>query len=335
VLNIQKAGDRAAAIVDDLLTLARRGVSDTETVNLNRVVAALEKTPEFEKLKTTHPGVRIRTELDPDLLKISGAPLHIHKSLYCLVLNAAEAMPEGGELIIKTANQYLDRPLHGYDEVREGDYAVLSVSDTGKGISGEDIKHIFEPFYTKKVLGKKGVGLGLAVVWGTVKNHKGYINVVSEQGRGSVFTLYFPVTREEGPRKADKDSMTDYMGNGETILVVDDIAEQRELAARMISRLNYDVVTAAGGEEACEYIRTNRADLIVLDMIMDPGMDGLDTYKKIIGINPGQRAVIVSGFSESERVAEAQALGAGQYIKKPYLMKKLVSAIRQELDRGR
>ena len=106
-------------------------------------------------------------------------------------------MPNGGILTIKTANQYLDKPIQGYDEVREGDYVVLSVSDTGEGIPAADLKRIFEPFYTKKVMGRSGTGLGLAVVWGTVKDHHGYINVQSEEGKGSTFTLYFPVTREE------------------------------------------------------------------------------------------------------------------------------------------
>jgi two-component system, cell cycle sensor histidine kinase and response regulator CckA len=332
-LNIQKGGDRAAAIVEDLLTLARRGVANVETLNLNRIVTNLGKTPEFEKLKSRNPSMVIRTELEPDLLKISGSSLHISKTLYSLALNASEAMPNGGELTIRTANQYLDRPIHGYDEVCEGDYVVLSVSDTGNGITETDLKRIFEPFYTKKVMGKKGTGMGLAVVWGTVKDHNGYIDVVSEPGKGSVFTLYFPVTREVIPAGKATLSVSEYMGKGETILVVDDVKDQHDLAAEMLKRLNYQVVTVSSGEEACEYLKSNGVDLIVLDMIMDPGMDGLDTYKKILELHPGQKAVIVSGYSESERVAEAQKLGAGPYIKKPYILEKLGLAVRQELDR--
>ena len=172
----------------------------------------------------------IKTDLEADLLNISGSSVHLGKSFMNLVSNAAEAMPSGGALTIKTGNQYLDKPVSGYDEVREGDYVVLSVSDTGEGIPASDLKRIFEPFYTKKVMGRSGTGLGLAVVWGTVKDHQGYINVESEEGKGTTFTLYFPVTREEISPEQVSVSAAEYMGNGESILIVDDVKEQRELA---------------------------------------------------------------------------------------------------------
>ena len=127
--------------------------------------------------------------------------------------------------------------------------------------------------------------------------------------------------------------MSEYMGKGESILVVDDVRGQRDLASRMLSKLNYKVATVSSGEEAIGYLKTNKADLIVLDMIMDPGMDGLETYEKILEINPAQKAIIVSGFSESERVRQAQKLGAGDYLKKPYVIEKMGLAVRKELDR--
>jgi CheY-like chemotaxis protein len=250
-----------------------------------------------------------------------------------LVSNAAEAMPEGGAITIKTRNRYLDKPVSGYDEVREGDYVVLSVSDTGEGIPPGDLKRIFEPFYTKKVMGRSGTGLGLAVIWGTVKDHLGYINVESQEGKGTIFTLYFPVTREEMSSEKVSISAAEYMGKGESILVVDDVKEQRELAGTMLEKLNYSVVSVSSGEEAVEYLKQKAVDLVVLDMIMDPGMDGLDTYAKILEIHAHQRAIIVSGFSETARVSRAQALGAGTYVKKPYLLEKLGLAVRKELDR--
>jgi len=250
-----------------------------------------------------------------------------------LVSNAAEAMPNGGKLTIKTANHYLDKPISGYDEVQEGDYVVLSISDTGEGIPASDLKRIFEPFYTKKVMGRSGTGLGLAVVWGTVKDHLGYINVESEEGKGTTFTLYFPVAREELTREKAPLSVAEYTGNGECILVVDDVMQQRELAESMLKKLNYKVTTVCSGEEAVEYLKQNAADLVVLDMIMDPGMDGLDTYAKILEILSHQKAIIVSGFSETERVRRAQELGAGAYVKKPYMLEQLGLAVRRELDR--
>ncbi|MFH0724807.1 MAG: PAS domain S-box protein [Pseudomonadota bacterium] len=331
---ILTGGQKAAAIVQDLLTLARRGVPGRSVLNLNKVIVANLNSPEFETLSSHHCGVRIRTALEPDLLNISGSTVHLGKSLFNLVSNAAEAMPKGGELTIKTANRYLDTPLHGYDEIREGDYVVLSVSDTGEGIPAADLNRIFEPFYTKKMMGRSGTGLGLAVVWGTVKDHHGYINVQSEAERGSTFNLYFPVTREEVTAEAVRIPLSEYRGKGETILVVDDVQEQRNLATAMLKKLHYTVESVAGGQEALAYLKVHSVDLMVLDMIMDPGMDGLDTYRGALQLHPKQKAVIVSGFSESERVSAAQALGAGPYVRKPYVMEKLGLAVRKELDRA-
>lgn len=333
LMSIMSGSERAAAIVQDLLTLARRGVPGRRVLNLNKIIQDYKNSLELDKLASDHPAVRIKTDLEPDLLNISGSSVHLDKALSNLVLNAVEAMPKGGNLTIKTANQYIDKPIYGYDEVREGDYVVLTVTDTGEGIPAADLQRIFEPFYTKKVMGRSGTGLGLAVIWGTVKDHQGYINVQSKEGSGSIFTLYFPVTREEASVEAASVSVSEYMGKDETILVVDDVKEQRELAAAMLKKLNYNVSITASGEEAVAYIREHTIDLLVLDMIMDPGMDGLDTYKKVLAIQPKQKAIIVSGFSETHRVNEAHALGAGAYLRKPYVMEKLGLTVRRELDR--
>jgi PAS domain S-box-containing protein len=332
--NIMTGGLRAAAIVDDLLTLARRGVTGRSILNLNKIIADCQKSPEFANLSSHHPSVKIKTDIEPDLLNISGSSVHLGKSLYNLISNASEAMAKGGTVTIRTTNQYLDKPLQGYDQIREGDYVVLSVSDTGDGISTSDLKRIFEPFYTKKVMGRSGTGLGLAVVWGTVKDHHGYINVESEEGRGSTFTLYFPVTREDITSEHIAVPVSEYMGKGESILVVDDVKEQRDLAAGMLSKLNYNVSSVSSGEEAIAYLQDHQADLIILDMIMDPGMDGLDTYKQVLQIHPKQRAIIVSGFSESDRVLAARDLGAGAYVRKPYIKENLGLAVKKELDRS-
>lgn len=331
---IMSGGQKAAAIIQDLLTLARRGVPGRSVLNLNKIIVSNLNSPEFEKLSSHHPGVRIRTTLEPDLLNIAGSHVHLGKTFFNLVSNAAEAMPGGGVLTIETANRYLDKPVHGYDEIREGDYVVLSVSDTGEGIHAADLKRIFEPFYTKKVMGRSGTGLGLAVVWGTVKDHHGYINVQSEEGRGSTFTLYFPVTREDLAAEAVSTPVSEYMGKGESILVVDDVKDQRDLATTMLRKLHYNVENVSSGEEALAYLKANPVDLMVLDMIMDPGMDGLDTYRGVLEIHPKQKAIIVSGFSESERVIAAQALGAGAYVRKPYVMEKLGLAVKKELERA-
>jgi PAS domain S-box-containing protein len=333
LLTIMSGGQRAAAIVQDLLTLARRGVSGRKVLNLNKVIADCQKSPEFENLSSYHPSTKIRTELEPDLLNISGSSVHLGKTLFNLVSNATEAMPNGGIVTIKTTNQYLDKPIRGHDDIKEGDYVVLSVSDTGEGISANDLERIFEPFYTKKVMGRSGTGLGLAVVWGTVKDHNGYINVESEEGKGSIFTLYFPASREDLSLEAVAVSISKYMGEGESILVVDDVKGQRDLATAMLQKLNYNVASVSSGEEAIAYLKEHKTDLMVLDMIMDPGVDGLETYKKVLEIYPQQKAIIVSGFSESDRVHAAQTIGAGAYVRKPYVMEKLGLAIKKELDK--
>jgi CheY-like chemotaxis protein len=328
-----QSSHRATVMIQDLLTLARRGVVISEVVNLNEVITNYLETPEFEKLKAYHPLVTFKTELGKGLLNIKGSPVHLGKTIMNLVSNASEAISDHGEVTIGTEIRHLDKPVRGYDEVEEGDYAVLTVSDNGMGIPAKDIDKIFEPFYTKKVMGRSGTGLGLAVVWGTVKDHNGYIDVKSEDGNGSTFTVYLPATREELNRDDQKAALAQYMGSGESILVVDDVPAQRDVATSVLTKLGYSVDSVSSGEAAIEYLRTQKADLIVLDMIMDPGIDGLDTYKLILQINPKQKTIIVSGFSETERVSEAQALGAGAYVKKPYLLEKLGMAVRKELAR--
>ena len=182
-------------------------------------------------------------------------------------------------------------------------------------------------------MGRSGTGLGMAVVWGTVKDHKGYINVQSTEGKGTTFTLYFPITRKEVSRDKSLISIEDYMGKGESILVVDDVEEQREIAYRILKKLGYSVTSVSSGEEAIDYMKNNSADLLILDMIMDPGIDGLDTYKQILELHLGQKAIIASGFSETNRVKEAQRLGAGAYVKKPHILEKIGLAVRTELDK--
>ena len=333
IQTIQKAGERAAAVVEDLLTLARRGVVVSGVVNLNDVITEYLRSPECKKLKTFHPGVDLETRFAADVLSITGSSTHLSKTVMNLISNAAEAMPSGGRITVSTENRYIDRPIRGYDNVQEGDYLVLTVTDTGMGISPDDITKIFEPFYTKKKMGRSGTGLGMTVVWGTVKDHNGYIDVQSVEGEGTAFTLYFPVTRENPSEDKSSAAITSYNGNGESILIVDDVSEQRDIASGMLEMLGYSIKSVSSGEEAVEYLKTHKADLLVLDMIMDPGMDGLDTYKKILELHPGQKAVIASGFSETDRAREVKRLGAGEYVKKPFLLEKIGLAVKRELGK--
>jgi CheY-like chemotaxis protein len=306
-----------------------------EVAKFNKIITDLLATPEFDKLVAYHPKVIVKTDLAKDLLNISGSPVHIEKTILNLVSNAVEAIAGSGEVEIKTENRYLDKAIEGYQTLAEGEYVVLTVSDTGKGIPATELKNIFEPFYTKKSMGRSGTGLGLAIVWGAVQDHNGYIDVQSIVGKGTTFTLYFPATRKKAEEEAQKIPVQQYMGHGESVLVVDDVQEQREVATTLLTQLGYSVNAVSSGEAAVEYLKSNKTDVLVLDMIMEPGIDGLDTYKLVLEINPHQKAIIVSGFSETERSKEAQNLGAGAYVKKPYLKEKIGVAIRDELNRSK
>ena len=210
---------------------------------------------------------------------------------------------------------------------------VLRVTDRGVGISPRNLERIFEPFFTRKAMGRSGTGLGMAVVWGTVKDHDGYIDVASTEGEGTVFTLYFPASREAVATPAPAEPAPSMEGDGERILVIDDIPEQRDIATGILRKLGYAVATVPGGEAALAWLAEERADLLVLDMIMEPGMDGLETYRRIVAEHGPQRAIIVSGFSESDRVRKAQELGAGAYVRKPYRLDAVGRAVRAELDK--
>jgi PAS domain S-box-containing protein len=333
LLTIKKSGEKAAAIVQDLLTLARRGVTVTEVINLNHVILEYLASPEFEKLKYYHPDLTIKTELDPELFNMLGSPVHLSKTIMNLISNSAEAMPDGGTVHLTTENCYIDQPILGLEKVGKGDFVVLTISDTGIGIPPEDIERIFEPFYTKKVMGRSGTGLGMAVVWGTIKDHHGFIDIQSQEGKGTKFKIYLPITRKELEKEAPAVSLENYRGQGESILVVDDVKEQREITSGMLSKLGYLATSISSGEKAIEYMKNHSVDLIVLDMIMEPGINGLETYEQILDFHPDQKAIIASGFSETDQVRKALKLGAGTYLKKPYTIEKIAMAVRNELDK--
>jgi CheY-like chemotaxis protein len=220
--------------------------------------------------------------------------------------------------------------MRGYDDVKKGEYVSLEVSDSGIGIEDRYLDRIFEPFFSRKELGRSGTGLGMAVVWGTVKDHNGYIEVRSKLGQGTTFMLYFPL-RRQAIAPSVKKQWEAYRGAGERVLVVDDVDTQRKIASEILKTLGYQVSTAESGEAAVAQIKDNPVDLVLLDMIMPPGINGYETYKKMVAINPGQRAIIASGYSESDQVRAAQKLGAGAYIRKPYTLANLAEAVHNTL----
>ncbi len=328
---ILKSGKQAVAIVQDLLTMARRGVAIAEVLNINTIIRNQLQSPEFTQFKRYHSRVDVVCRFDGNLANIKGSEAHLAKAVMNMINNGAEAMPEGGTITLATENVVLHSPLKGYEVIEKGHYVKVTIEDEGVGISDEELLRIFEPFYSNKKLGRSGSGLGMAVVWGTVKDHRGFFDIESTQGKGTVFTLYFPVTEEEISETLPPLSIDRYQGNGERILVVDDSDSQREIAEHLLTRLNFRVALAVSGEEGVRYLKDNPVDLVVLDMIME-GMDGLETYRQMSSFKPDIKVVITSGFSENKRVRELQKLSGCQYIKKPYSLERIGMAIKRALS---
>lgn len=328
---IRESGKRAAAVVADLLTVARGVASVKIPADLNRLITEYLASPEHLQLLARHELVRCDTAIDRQLGPIYCSPVHIKKCVMNLVANAMEAMDAPGQVVLATRHQSVEANQAAAHGIAPGDYVVLDVTDTGTGISDRDLEHIFEPFYTKKMMGQSGTGLGLAVVWNTVVDHSGMVLVDSGPG-GTAFHLYFPALQaNDMPGQPDTEAPVPE-GTGETILVVDDEPQQLDVSRRMLESLGYQVACVDSGEQAVSYLEENRVDLILLDMIMTPGISGRETYTRILASNPNQKAVIMSGYSGSEDVDAVRDQGARGFILKPFTIKELARAIHAALS---
>lgn len=325
---MQMATNKAAAVIQDLLTLARRGSYRRVPVNLNSIVLEYQRSITFQQLMDQHPAITCRCDLESTEPTLMGSEHHLTQVLLNLTFNAAEAMEGGGEILVRTRSLTLENKIECLEVIPEGSYAVLTVKDEGLGIPDEVIAHVFEPFYTRKELGSSGSGLGLSVVYGIVKDLDGYINLFSEEGKGTTFDLYFPLSNASVESSDLKASVT---GGSESILVVDDLPIQRELATRILESSGYQIQTVCNGKEAIEKIQSNAFDLVLLDMIMEDGFDGLETYRGLRQINPEIRCIIVSGFSESDRVKQAEEEGVKTFLPKPYTRNELLQVVRSTL----
>jgi len=330
--SIKLSGEKAAATIQDLLILARRGIATKQPVSLNAVVEEYLRGQEYQQLCKRRPGLELRVDLGPDLSPILGSPLHLAKTVANLVNNAAESMPQAGIIHLATANRPIEAPLALYEQIEPGRYVVLEVHDQGAALAPHDLTRIFEPFHTSKKMGRGGTGLGMAVVWGTVKDHDGFVDCESRADTGNRFSLFFPVT-DAMPRHEPRQPVATIESPGphERVLIVDDSAEQRELVLVTLKELGYTAVAAASGEQGMELLKQDRFDLVLLDMILGQGMDGLDTYRQILAHAPEQKVLIVSGYAENQRIAEALRLGARGYVKKPYTVVELAQAMRRAL----
>ena len=329
---IRESGYRAAAVVADLLTVARGVAGVRTTADLNGLVAEYLDSPEIRKLESLHAHVSCAAKLDARESNIRCSPVHINKCIMNLVMNSMEAIDGAGHIVLSTFNRRVDEGAARENGIQPGEYVVLRVTDDGKGIPPRDLDRIFEPFYTSKVMGRSGTGLGLAVVWNSVVDHGGAVFVESSS-EGTSFDLYFPVSGQEAACEKRPEGIEGLKGNGEKILVVDDEPQLLDIAARMLRTLGYETACVSSGEKAVDYLRENRVDLVLLDMIMDPGINGRRTYERIVEIRPDQRAVISSGFSESEEVFRARELGARGFLKKPYSIEELGRAVKEAMAR--
>ncbi len=321
---MQSVATQMSEINQQLLTLGRRGHYNLETIDLNQL---LDKVLSGFSFPNT---VVLDNKFEGDLLPIEAGAAQLTRVFMNLIHNSLEAMNDIGKLTIATENVYLDKPLRGYETIRMGEFVRVMIRDTGCGMEEDALERIFEPFYTTKRADKKrGSGLGLSVVRTVIEDHKGYVGLESRPGQGTTFSLYFPITRNEICRKETFDHAIPR--GHENILVVDDDPIQREVLTNLLTQLGYRTHSVESGESAVQYVKDHPQDLLVLDMVMG-GMDGTETFRRVREICPEQKAFILSGYAESERVDEALRAGAGNYLRKPIGLKTLARAVRQELD---
>ncbi len=331
IRTIKEAGERAAAVVADLLTVARGVANTQQSTDLNFLLHEYLNSQEYSEIQKQYPAIKFQHDLAANLPSILCSPVHIKKCIMNLTENAIDAVRQSGIIRFSTLTSTPDQEMQTHFGLKPAIYSILRISDNGTGIPNSDIEHIFEPFYTKRVMGKTGgTGLGLSVVWNTMKEHNGAV-IVKSGSDGTTFDLYFPKIEEEARVTEKPAQAPDLRGNGEKILVIDDEPQQRELAKKILEYYGYSVICVESGENAINYLKTHHADLIILDMIMAPGINGRQTYEQIIKRHPSQKAIIASGFSESEDINKTLEMGAGLFMKKPYTMKELALSVKDQL----
>jgi PAS domain S-box-containing protein len=322
---IETQVEKASKLTDQLLGFARGGKYQVGPVDFNKLVA--KTTEMFGKTKRE---ITIHTKLSKERLTIDGDPYQVEQVLLNLYVNAWQAMPGGGELYVETDAVFIGESEAAIYEIPPGQFARVSVCDTGIGMDQETQARIFEPFFTTKEMGR-GTGLGLASVYGIVKNHQGAIEVESEPGKGSTFHIYFPISK----KVLEKEKLTRSQiikGKG-TIMLIDDEEMILDVGSALLTSLGYTVITAASGKEAVNIYRDkgDAIDLVVLDMVM-PGMGSGETYDILKKINPNIKVILSSGYSRGKESDEIIARGVNDFIKKPFNLETLSQKIRKVLD---
>lgn len=331
IKKIQEAGKRAAAVVSDLVTIARNGASPKTIENINDIIRDHLNSLEHLERLADFPHTIIQTRLHNNLYNTCCSPLHLHKILLNLIGNSLEVIEGQGIIQISTDNCKFVHPLTTKKKgPRDNDYVKLTVSDNGPGIKQEDIEFIFDPFYTTKVMGKSGTGLGLSIVWNIVQAHQGWIEI-KDNGPGAVFEIYLPATHKVIFPAPESQTIDALQGNGETILLIDDQKEQNELMENLLQKMGYTPYSVLSGEEGIDFVKSQAVDLVFLDMMMGEGLNGRETYERILKINPQQKAIVISGYAKSDEITKIRKLGVEYFIEKPVTINKVGLAIKKSL----
>jgi len=328
---IEKSAHRASNLTKRLLIFSRKAESILKPVDLNQEVEQISK-----MLECTIPKM-IQIELHPakDLRIINADSGQIEQIIMNLGINARDAMPDGGKLIFETKNAHLDEQYcKAHIGSRQGQYVLLSVTDTGHGMDEALQDRIFEPFFTTKETGK-GTGLGLAMVYGIVKSHGGYITCDSKPGQGTDFRIFFPVAGAKNAPFESEETMPFPRGGRESILLVDDDESIREIGKELLTRYGYNVLTASDGESALDFLakKKDQIDLIILDLMM-PGMGGNRCLHELLKMDSSAKVIIASGYAVDGYTKEALDSGAKGFIAKPYNTAEMLQAIRDTLEKA-
>ncbi len=327
--NIRKAGELATELTRQLLMFSRRKSIRSEVLDLNRIVGEMEKMLK----RLIGEDIRLTVKLSEDLGRIEAGVTQVEQVIMNLAINAKDAMPGGGRLIIKTENVTVDREeAEAHPPMRPGRYVMMSVSDTGTGMDDETRTRAFEPFFTTKTT-SKGTGLGLSTVYGVVEQSNGFVWVYSEPGIGSTFKIYLPRVDKSVSIHKPVDVPVEVAGRGEMILVVEDDDMVRELIKRILVRFGYRVLDAAGGPEALDAAEKSkdRIDLLITDVIM-PNMHGRELAEQLSAIQPSIKVIYTSGYTD-ETIAQHGVLSPEVvFVEKPLSINALTSVVRSVLD---
>lgn len=322
---IEKSANQIAEINQQLLTLGRRGHYTQKIINLNDLIHEV-----VEEVGIHSQSCNIKIDFDHHLLPIKGGYSQLVRIVTNLLHNAYDAIQADGVISVKTENYYLDESTSDYFCVPKGEYVKLTIADSGCGIPENILPTIFDPFVsTKKTNKKRGSGLGLSIVESVINDHNGHVDVKSIVGEGTQFYLYFPISRD----KIKEEIVVEVVRGNEKILIVDDDITIIEVTQKILEMLGYYVKTSETGEAALDMMEKESFDLLILDMIIPNSIDGTEIFKRALQINPQQKAIIVSGYAETERVNEAMRLGVYSFTKKPFTKEIISNEIRNALQK--